>query len=224
MKLKIILILQTILVLSGYCAVKFQPLPIIIKMVVSGLFVISAFMLWKQRRTTYSKFAAFAMLFCFLGDLGTSGLIIGGLIASMLFFGIAHVLFIITYVKTIKEYSGKIINSGFIKGIAIYYIYFIVMWFVGIRFSGLGLVFLTGALIYGLLVSTMAALAWSLYKVNRSFFPAAVGGALFLFSDSIIALTKTVAFPCSDLVIIIPYFLGLFGILYANRINVVTAK
>lgn len=222
MKLKFILILQAVLLLAGCCLIKFQPLPTIIKIVVSGLFVISAFMLWMRRKNTYGKFAAFAMLFCFLGDLATSGLIIGGLVTSMLFFGIAHVLFIITYVKTIKECSGKIINSGLIKGIVIYYIYFIIMWFVGIRFSGLGLVFLTGALLYGLLVSTMSALAWSLCEVNRSYFPAAVGGALFLFSDSIIALTQTVTFPGSDIVILIPYFLGLFGILYANRLNVLT--
>lgn len=205
MKLKLILMIQIILFVTGSII---GAMSLYSKLIISALFVVTAISYFLKEKIIYYKFTLPAMAFCFLGDIATSDLIPGGLITAMLLFGIGHILFILGYYKTTKNIQGYFQKRTFILFGLCYYILFVFVWIFIILPSGLGTFFIFAALIYGVIASTMSSMAASLAQVNKVYLPAAVGAALFWFSDTMIAVNLTKPFPGIDFLIMLTYFLA----------------
>lgn len=218
MKLRWILAVQAAIFLFGFLRTGPVGNPIPEKLLISGLFVATALLLYlKARNSRYAAYMAGAMVFCFGGDIATSELVAGGMMTAMLFFGAAHVLFITGYYQTARQRSPTPFRNRFVPGAVVYGLAFFLVWGLTVAPAEVGAAFRLGSLFYGLLVSIMAAAAIPLAAADRVYLPAAVGAGLFWISDSLIAVGLTRPFPGIALAVLSTYFLGLAGILYAGK-------
>jgi hypothetical protein len=216
LKLKLVLLVQALLLVIGAIVGNLEKVNRYFDMPVSFLFILTALYLYTKKKNTYTKFAAIAMIFCFLGDMILSKFIPGNTMLGMGMFAVAHIFFIIGYTKTIKEKQGKIINKNFIIAIILYCTYFISVWNMFLRYTDKGSTFAIASLIYGLLICAMASIAVSLYKNGREYLKAAAGAFMFVLSDTLIAVTLTTTVPYSDLIIWITYVLALYGVIHSD--------
>ncbi len=171
-------------------------LPRAVRMLLSFSLVVAAFVIWLggAKLPAYAQWVAFGMLASFIGDLIMAKLIplpnrlIGGMIA----FGIAHVLYITAYTQTIQTISSLEPYTrwtiGLWLGLGLYGVVSIGGWWLLIRNPQKDAATNIGALVYGLLVGTMAAFALALGSA-LGFWLTALGGALFVTSDFLIGVT-----------------------------------
>jgi uncharacterized membrane protein YhhN len=191
-----------------------------INMVISFSFVVTAFVLWVLNKYIYNKFAFFAMIFCFLGDLAMAKYIPAPnhLIVGIALFSVAHILLITGYIKT-AEFNGKsLILSKLLPGI-IYPILMVSVWWF-IIYDPSDPVITYGILAYGMLICVMAAFALALFlTLGKSYLLTALGGIFFIISDAIIGMNVVDIFTENvDSWIWITYILALMGIIYSNTL------
>lgn len=219
-KTKLIFMLQVIILMLGIILGKGREVNQYAAMLVSCIFFITSCYLWLKNRSVYSKYISRGMFFCFLGDLILAKFIPIGIAFGGSAFAIAHILFIIAYVKTIKEKNGSVFNSGFYISAAIYYIVLISLWSLKFKDMQSAGILKFGSLVYGICITTMAAMAVSLYKNQKQYLKVAIGAVFFMFSDSFVITSQTTTIAYSSIIIWTTYIIGLYGIIYHNSIKI----
>lgn len=224
----IIITIQTVIYIIGFILNMSSPsgnLPAPIKFTLSLSFVVAALLIRHLNiRKVYTKFIAFGMVFCFLGDVINLNIIPGinsfsiSTFLSIAFFGLAHLLFIFAYVKTAKSYGISVLSKEFYIGMVFYWVLTFSAWWL-LVFSADKSFMALGVLVYGLWVSTMAAFSLPLLRVNRKYILAAAGSFMFVISDLFLAATGIggIMVPFRDAIIWATYVLALSGIVYSGR-------
>lgn len=77
-----------------------------------------------------------------------------------------------------------------------------------------------GSLVYGICITTMAAMAVSLYKNQKQYLKVAIGAVFFMFSDSFVITSQTTRIAYSSIIIWTTYVIALYGIIYHNSIKI----
>lgn len=162
------------------------------RMTLSFSLVIAALASWLgATHTPYAQWVAFGMLASFLGDVILARLIAlpSPLIGGMIAFGIAHALYITAFVSTLAQSFDSAV-VGMVVGLLFYCSFTIFAWRFWIRNPQKGAVINLGALVYAMIVGTMAAFAFALALARGGgFWLMAIGGLLFVASDLLIGVT-----------------------------------
>jgi len=159
------------------------------KILSSLVLVICALIWWRAGASvtplsTYAAFLFFGMTFSFLGDVIMAQLL--PLPQYVLFgigaFGVAHVLYIIGYLR-LGGVLGLQDGRSRAIGLAALLVLAVVLWWTLIRSPQTDAVLNYGSLAYALLLGAMAGLTVSLALQQPRFAPLALGAGLFLISD-----------------------------------------
>lgn len=167
-------------------------LPLPLRMALSALLVVAAGLFWWQARSgaalrAYAAWVLAGMGLGFLGDLIMARLIPvpDRLIAGMLAFGLGHVAYIVGFAG-LSASLGRWPERWHLALWAIMLAVGLALWHTLVQQPGGKRALNAGALVYGLLVATMNALALGLGIRDLRFVPLAVGAVLFLASDTIL--------------------------------------
>lgn len=187
------------------------------RMASSATLVVAAFSWYFFTRGTgvgsYALLVASGMTFGFIGDLALAGFLPGGrnVIAGIAAFGIGHI-FYITAMLRFATASGLASPGSRWGALAVWLLVGLVGWYIvvwrGAQASGIapGVVHWI-ALPYALLLAATAGFATGLALQDSRFIPLAIGGALFLLSDLILAgdMFSGISFPLIGDVIWLTY-------------------
>ncbi|EGL15421.1 lysoplasmalogenase family protein [Paenibacillus sp. HGH0039] len=165
-------------------------LPLWVRMLISLTLTAAAFALWRDDPASSSKEWIFwGMAWSFIGDLSMAGIIPWRhpMIGGMLTFAVAHVFYIAAFAAALHREGLDLMNAGLAVAAVFYGLVLIAAWLLLIRNPDAPRLFNTGSLVYGLWIGAMAsaaaAMAWSL---GGALWLTAVGGLLFVVSDTII--------------------------------------
>ncbi len=215
----LVIALQFLLVGAG---IVFQDLTKLFDMTASFSILVTSFVLWRKNDYIYNKFAFFAMIFCFVGDLSMASIIPlpNNFIGGMMIFAIAHILFIICFIKTAKFNGRSLVTPKLAIGIILYpAIEVVIWWFYILNTSKMALSI--GALVYGMVIGVMAAFALTLYLVlGKRYLLSAAGGVFFILSDAIIGMSSIKGIDVSNrnALVWLTYVAALMGIIYSNTV------
>jgi hypothetical protein len=188
------------------------------RMVSSAVLVIAAWSWYIINRDTFSLLLALGMMLGFVGDLWLAGVlgngrtIIGGIVA----FGIGHI-FYISAILTFGNAHSMGVRWGALVG---WLLVGLVGWYF-VVFRGQEVTVLHwAALPYALLLASTAGFATGLALQSSHFVPLALGAALFLLSDLILAgeLFSGLKFPLIGDAIWLTYGPGQALIVYAASV------
>ncbi|MFD3448175.1 lysoplasmalogenase [Microbacteriaceae bacterium 4G12] len=161
-------------------------LPLPVRIVLSFSLTGAALWLWVQDPVSpYKQWVAIGMTLSTVGDLFMAGMIpfANRLIGGMVAFAIAHCFYVTAFVQTGFSWTGAIV------GFVIYGSCLIFGWLFFIRNEKQPALYTIGALVYGLWVGGMACFALALsFAYGGGWWLPAIGGALFVISDSIIGV------------------------------------
>ncbi len=196
-----LLILWALLLFGGFifgnAAETSRRMPTWTRMASSATLVVAAFSWYAFTRNSptgsYALLIAFGMTFGFIGDLALAGFLPGGrnVIAGIISFGIGHI-FYITAMLRFATATGLTATCPRWGALVIWLLVGLVGWYVvvlrGANTAGItpGVVHWI-ALPYALLLASTAGLATGLALQDGRFIPLALGAALFLLSDLILA-------------------------------------
>ena len=193
-----------------------QRMPAWTRMASSATLVVAAFSWYAFSRggpaTNYALLIAIGMTFGFVGDLALAGWLPGGrnVIGGIASFGIGHVFYIVAFLR----YSSAVGLDDSRRWIvlAVWLLVGLVGWYIlvyrGAGATGEGVTIIHWiALPYALLLATTAGLATGLALADGGFIPLALGAALFLLSDLILAgeMFSGLSFPLIGDVIWLTY-------------------
>jgi hypothetical protein len=214
-----LLILWAIFLFGGFLFGKGERrMPTWTRMVSSAVLVIAAWSWFIVNEGSFSLLLALGMTLGFVGDLWLAGVlgngrsIIGGIVA----FGIGHI-FYIGAILTFGNQHGLGVRSGALAG---WLLVGLVGWYL-VVFRGQEATMLHwAALPYALLLASTAGFATGLALQSSHFVPLALGAALFLLSDLILAgeLFSGLKFPLIGDVIWLTYGPGQALIVYAASV------
>ena len=196
-----LLILWALLLFGGFifgnAAEASRRMPTWTRMASSATLVVAAFSWYAFTRNSptgsYALLIAFGMTFGFIGDLALAGFLPGGrnVIAGIISFGIGHI-FYITAMLRFATATGLTATGPRWGALGVWLLVGFVGWYVvvlrGANTAGItpGVVHWI-ALPYALLLASTAGLATGLALQDGRFIPLALGAALFLLSDLILA-------------------------------------
>lgn len=196
------------------------------RMASSATLVVAAFSWYAFARGTaasgYALFVAIGMTFGFLGDLLLAGVLPGGrnLIGGIAAFGVGHIFYIAAFLRYSTQ-TGLDDPRRWLA-LAAWLLVGLVGWYVvvyrGASQAGIALTIVHWiALPYALLLATTAGLATGMALADSRFIPLAVGAALFLLSDLILAgeMFSGLTFPLIGDVIWLTYGPGQMLIVYS---------
>jgi hypothetical protein len=214
-----LLILWAIFLFGGFLFGKGERrMPTWTRMVSSAVLVIAAWSWFIVNGGSFSLLLALGMTLGFVGDLWLAGVlgngrsIIGGIVA----FGIGHI-FYIGAILTFGNQHGLGVRWGALAG---WLLVGLVGWYL-VVFRGQEVTMLHwAALPYALLLASTAGFATGLALQSSHFVPLALGAALFLLSDLILAgeLFSGLKFPLIGDVIWLTYGPGQALIVYAASV------
>lgn len=218
-RISLVFIFQILVLIVGIILDKGKRMNKYIVILISITFLITALYIFLKRKNVYSKFIFWGMLFCFLGDITLAGFIKGGFMVGGSMFAIAHIIFIIGYIKTIRSENGIVFNRAFFISAVFYYSILIALWVLKLRYmentGGLQI----GIFAYGICITTMASLVAALCKNQKEYLKAAVGAVFFIISDSFIGMSHAIKIPYSEAIIWVTYVIALYGIIYGDELN-----
>jgi hypothetical protein len=196
-----LLILWALLLFGGFifgnAAEASRRMPTWTRMASSATLVVAAFSWYAFTRNSpaggYALLIAFGMTFGFIGDLALAGFLPGGrnVIAGIVSFGIGHI-FYITAMLRFATAAGLTATGTRWGALGVWLLVGLIGWYVvvlrGANTAGItpGVVHWI-ALPYALLLASTAGLATGLALQDGRFIPLALGAALFLLSDLILA-------------------------------------
>ena len=196
-----LLILWALLLFGGFifgnAAEASRRMPTWTRMASSATLVVAAFSWYAFTRYSpagsYALLIAFGMTFGFIGDLALAGFLPGGrnVIVGIISFGIGHI-FYITAMLRFATATGLTATGPRWGALGVWLLVGFVGWYVvvlrGANTAGItpGVVHWI-ALPYALLLASTAGLATGLALQDGRFIPLALGAALFLLSDLILA-------------------------------------
>jgi hypothetical protein len=214
-----LLILWAVFLFGGFLFGKGERrMPTWTRMVSSAVLVIAAWSWFIVNEGSFSLLLALGMTLGFVGDLWLAGVlgngrsIIGGIVA----FGIGHI-FYISAILTFGNAHGMGVWWGALAG---WLLVGLVGWYL-VVFRGQEVTMLHwAALPYALLLASTAGFATGLALQSSHFVPLALGAALFLLSDLILAgeLFSGLKFPLIGDVIWLTYGPGQALIVYAASV------
>lgn len=191
-----LLIVWAILLFGGFLLGTGDParrMPVWTRMASSATLVLAAFSWYAFIRGTaaqgYALLIALGMTAGFLGDLFLAGLMPGGrnVLAGIGSFAVGHVFYIVAFLRFSNQAS---LTDPGRRGIALlaWLLVGVVGWYLVVfRGSADHTVLHWVALPYALLLASTAGLATGMALQEPSFWPLAIGAALFLLSDLILA-------------------------------------
>lgn len=168
------------------------PLKLSLRMASSFILVIAGYVTVanvSQPLRAIAILVAVGMFFGFLGDLAMAGLLTffpNPVIGGMLFFGIGHIAYIIAAQLSRRHFQLPA-NARWWLAFAAWQAIGILLWFGVVARSDQHVPLHIPALAYGALLAATAGLTSALAWLDRRFVWAALGAALFLFSDGCIA-------------------------------------
>lgn len=217
-RISLVFIFQIVVLMVGIILGKGKQMNKYIVVLISITFLITALYIFLKRRSVYSKFIFIAMIFCFLGDITLAGFIPGGFIFGGGMFAIAHIIFIIGYIRTIRAQNGIVFNKAFFISAVFYYVILIALWIVKLRYMKNSGGLQIGIFAYGICLTTMASLAAALCKNNKKYLKTAVGAVFFIISDSFIGMSHAIKVSYSEAIIWTTYVIALYGIIYGGEL------
>ena len=192
-----LLVLWAVLLFGGFFLGQGdRRMPAWTRMASSATLVVAAFSWYAFCRggpaANYALLIAIGMTFGFVGDLALAGWLPGGrnVIGGIASFGIGHVFYIVAFLRT-SSAAGLDDGRRWVA-LAIWLLIGLVGWYFvvyrGAGATGEGVTVIHWiALPYALLLATTAELATGLALADGGFLPLALGAALFLLSDLILA-------------------------------------
>lgn len=228
--LLVLLILWALLLFGGFAlgsaGESARRMPTWTRMASSATLVVAAFSWYAFVRgmpaANYALLIALGMTFGFLGDLALAGLLPGGrnVIGGIVAFGIGHVFYIFALLR-LAERAGLHDTRRWIA-LAVWLLIGLVGWYLlvyrGATAGGQAPAVVHWiALPYALLLATTTGLATGLALADSRFVLVAVGAALFLLSDLILAgeMFSGLSFPLIGDVIWLTYGPGQMLIVYS---------
>jgi hypothetical protein len=191
-----LLILWAFFLFGGFAAGSGDPgrrMPTWTRMASSATLVVAAWSWFAFARGTaaqsYALFIACGMTFGFLGDLFLAGLLPGGrnVLGGIAAFAAGHLFYIIAFLRFSSQ-TGLTDPGRRWPVLVAWLLVAVVGWFLVVyRGSAEHTVLHWAVLPYALLLATTAGLATGMALQDPRFAPLAVGGALFLLSDLILA-------------------------------------
>jgi hypothetical protein len=190
-------------------------IPLPARMLSSALVLACALLLrgegWRTNRRDQASLMATGMGFGFLGDLIMAEDIPlpEHILFGMLAFGAGHALYIRAFLQRARADALRSERSRY-AALGTAWIVALIGWWALVRNPKIGAALNYGALVYALLLSSMSGLATSLAAQDRRYTPLALGGALFLASDLLLAsrLFRGLHFPQIGDVVWITYISG----------------
>lgn len=216
-RISLVFIFQILVLIVGIILGQGKHMNKYIVILISITFLITALYIFFKRKSVYSKFIFWGMLFCFLGDITIAGFINGGFMVGGSMFAIAHIIFIIGYIKTIRAQNGIVFNREFFISAVFYYAILIVLWILKLRYMQNNGGLQIGIFVYGICLTTMASLAAALCKNQKKYLKTAVGAVFFIISDSFIGMSYAIKVPYSEAIIWTTYVIALYGIIYGGK-------
>lgn len=222
-----LLVLWAVLLFGGFFIGEGERrMPAWSRMASSATLVVAAFSWYAFSRATpagnYALLVAIGMTFGLVGDLALAGWLPGGrnVIGGIASFGIGHVFYIVAFLR-LSNVAGLHDSRRWIA-LAVWLVIGLVGWYVmvfrGAATTGEGITIIHWiALPYALLLATTAGLATGLALADGRFLPLALGAALFLLSDLILAgeMFSGLTFPNIGDVIWLTYGPGQMLIVYS---------
>ncbi len=163
------------------------------RMLMSVILVIVAFLLWEAGSAgteldTYGLLIALGMTFGLLGDLILADYVpaLKGVVFGIIAFGIGHVLYIAGYLRLSAVLGLSDVRVRWVS-LGIGLVVGLVAWFLLARTTDGDPILNYGSLGYALLLGGMVAMAASVAAQDGRFVPMAIGAALFMLSDMILA-------------------------------------
>jgi uncharacterized membrane protein YhhN len=187
-------------------------IPLPVRMLSSALVLVAALLLWKDadaRSERGARLVAGGMGCGLLGDLVMAKVlrVRQPVIWGMLAFGVGHTL----YIRAFLERSRQVAVAGHLyPAIGTSWAIALAGWWALVRNPKVGKTLNYGSLVYALLLASMSGTAVALAIKDRRYLPAALGGALFLTSDLILAseLFRKTHFPGIGDAIWMTYIVG----------------
>lgn len=210
-----LLVLWALFLFGGFIIGSGDParrMPTWMRMASSATLVVAATSWYLFARGTavsgYALLIAIGMTFGFIGDLWLAGLLPGGrnVIGGIAAFGIGHIFYIIAFLR-FSEAAGLAASGPRWGSLAIWLLIGAVGWYLVVFRRQPPTTVTWIALPYALLLASTAGLATGLALQDGRFIPLAVGAALFLLSDLILAgeLFAGLSFPLIGDVIWLTY-------------------
>lgn len=232
----ILIILKIIIFLKGWQAAVSQSaggtnarLPIICRVLLSLLLVTASLFAYLYTRSICSRWVLLGMLASFLGDLSMAEIIPfkNRLAGGMFFFGIAHILYIISYAETARSYGMKLFNPGFAAPLLLYGLVAGLLWAFLVRNPENGVFINAASAVYAMWLGFMASCAAELgILLNGCWWITSLGALLFTMSDLTIGATGIGKrhFKNPEIFIWLTYVAGQAGIIYAPWIGILFNK
>jgi len=179
------------------------------RMASSLMLVAAAALAWRLAGTRLTAWTLAGIAFGALGDFVNAGLLPGGTLAGMGAFGIGHICYISGMLGALGERRAAFSPSA--AAVSVWLIAGVLGWYgVVLTAPPQGMeVLVWPALGYTLLLSTTAGFATALALADPAYRLMAVGAALFLLSDLILAVVLFRGpFPQNTLAVWIPYGVG----------------
>lgn len=236
MELVLFIMAQVLLFTAGWLsAIKQSPdginarLPLVYRILLSISLLISSLFAFLNTHSIYSMWVLLGMLSSFLGDLAMAEVLHfkNRLIGGMLFFGIAHMLYITSYIMTIHQYGLKLLNPTFAIPLSLYMILITASWIILIRNPERGTLLNAGSFLYAMWLGFMASCAAELaLLVGNTWWLTSAGALLFAMSDLTIGLTMIGKrkFRNPEIFIWATYVAGQAGIIYSPWIHSLLIK
>jgi uncharacterized membrane protein YhhN len=176
------------------------------------------------RVVPYAGWVFLGMAASCLGDFIMARLIVlpNRLIGGMAAFGVAHLLYITAYIRTLQRAGAPFPNAGLWAGLVIYGAVSMIGWWMFIRTPEKPKALNVGALVYGSWIAVMAACALALaVGVGGGFWLTALGAVSFIASDFLIGATDIRGRRLANANdwIWLTYVAGQMGIIYAGRLQ-----
>lgn len=199
-------------------------LPLIYRILLSASLLISSLFAFLNTHSLYSMWVLLGMLSSFLGDLAMAEVLPfkNRLAGGMLFFGIAHMLYITSYIGTIHQYGLKLLNPTFAIPVSLYGLLIIVSWFIFVRSPENSTFINIGSFVYAIWLGFMASCAAELaILLGSAWWLTSAGAFLFAMSDLTIGITKLgkKKFKNPEIFIWLTYVAGQAGIIYTPWIH-----
>lgn len=221
-----LLILWAVLLFGSFIVGSGDParrMPAWARMASSATLVVAAFSwYWFSRGSGAERYAllvALGMTFGLMGDLWLAGWLPGGrnVLAGIASFGIGHIFYITAFIR-FSSANGLTDATKQWASLAVWLLIGLVGWWLVVyRGSDQMTVLQWAALPYALLLASTAGLATGMALQDTRFVPLAVGAALFLLSDLILAgeMFAGMSFPLIGDVIWLTYGPGQMLIVYS---------
>jgi len=197
-----------------------------IRMLLSVSLVVAAALVYARSSGTVVPYAGWVLLgmaaSC-VGDFIMARLIVvpNRLIGGMAAFGLAHLFYVVAYVRTLRFAGEAFPNLGFWLGLVVYGLISGIGWWAFIRNPKKSAALNTGALVYGSWIGVMASAALALaVGVGGAFWLTALGAVVFIASDFLIGATEIRGQPLANANdwIWLTYVAAQMGIIYAGAV------